>query len=100
MRENAKPVQQVHATQAWVTVGTVRLTGGAWDLLCCLIATPSLQTASNDDLERRPSGRQFSPVAPDLEELIDKGLVMVHGSTKGGRTIRPTTRALDAVAGR
>ena len=100
MRTNAKPTQKVHATQAWVTVGTMRLTAGAWDLLCCLIATPTLQSASNGDLERTRSGRQFSSVATDLEELINKGLVMVHGSTKGGRTIQPTTTALDAVAGR
>jgi hypothetical protein len=87
-------------SSGWVSVGDVRVTASEWDLLYRLITVPDLQTATNATLEQLRAGRRFSAVSTDIEELMSKGLLMVHGTVKEGRTIRPTGIALDAVLGR
>ena len=94
----AAGVASVLTTDAWVTVGDVRLTASEWNLLHSLTTTPALQSASNAELERTRVGSHFSAVATDLEELMNKGLIMVHGSTKEGRTIRLTGLALKSTS--
>jgi hypothetical protein len=93
----AEMPQRARNSQGWVAVGNVRVTASEWDLLRSLIATPDLQTATNAELELMRVGRQFSSVSSDIEELMSKGLLMVHGSTKG-RTMYPTGAALEAAA--
>ena len=87
-------------TSEWVTVGSVRVTASEWELLRMLIATPSLQAASNAELEQLRTDRPFSSVATDLEELMNKGLIIVHSSTKERRTIHLTEAAREALVER
>ncbi len=87
-------------TSEWVTVGSVRVTASEWELLRMLITTPSLQVASNAELEQLRPDRPFSSVATDIEELMSKGLIMVHSSTKERRTIQLTDAAREALAER
>ena len=84
----------------WVTVGSVRVTASEWELLRLLITTPSLQGASNAELEQLRSDRPFSSVATDIEELMSKGLIMVHSSMKERRTIQLTEAAREALVER
>jgi hypothetical protein len=93
----AEAPQRVRDVFGWVTVGNVRVTASEWDLLYRLITDPSLQTATNAALELTRVGGQFTSVSTDIEELMSKGLLMVHGSVKEGRTMRPTGVALEAV---
>ena len=84
----------------WVTLGSVRVTASEWELLRLLITTPSLQTASNAELEQLRTDRPFSSVATDIEELMSKGLIMVHSSTKERRTIHLTEATREALVER
>jgi hypothetical protein len=61
---------------------------------------PSLQIASNAELEQLRTDRSFSSVATDIEELMSKGLIMVHSSTKERRTIHLTEAAREALVER
>ncbi len=87
-------------TSEWVTVGSVRVTASEWELLRMLITTPSLQAASNAELEQLRADWPFSSVATDIEELMNKGLIMVYSSTKERRTIQLTDAAREGVAER
>ena len=93
-------IRGTQPTSGWVTVGSVRVTTSAWDLLRMLITTPSLQVASNAELEQLRTDRPFSSVATDIEELMSKGLIIVHSSTKERRTIQLTNAAREALAER
>ncbi|HZG67410.1 MAG TPA: hypothetical protein VEZ12_11750 [Herpetosiphonaceae bacterium] len=96
-RRSAEP-PRMHVSSTWVTVGSVRLTAGEWDLLHSLATNPHLQRATNAALELTRVGQPFSAVSTDMEELISKGLLMIDGSIKEGRALHPTGAALDAVA--
>ena len=97
-RRAAEP-PRMRAKQTWVTVGTMRLTAGEWDLLHTLATSPHLQQATNAAIELTRVGQPFSSVSTDMEELISKGLLMVDGSLREGRVLHLTGAALVAVAG-